>query len=96
MANLRKQSTRKGWDREVDMFYQLVAQFDDTLSKYITPRKYSPEKILQGPFMDAFTHVGQLALLRRVAGSPVKGESFWMADVWVGQVGLDQPLRSKE
>jgi len=96
MANLRKQSTRKGWDREVDLFYQLVAQFDDTLSKYITPRKYSPEKILQGPFMDAFTHVGQLALLRRVAGSPVKGESFWMADVWVGQVGLDQPLRSKE
>jgi hypothetical protein len=94
MANLRKQSTRKGWGREVDLFYQLVAQFDDTLSNHISPRKYDPEKILQGPFMDAFTHVGQLALLRRMAGSPIKGESYWMVDVRIGQVGPNQPLRS--
>jgi hypothetical protein len=96
MANLRKQSSRKGWDREVKLFYQLAAQFDDTLSTYITPRKYSPEKILQGPFMDAFTHVGQLALLRRMAGSPIKGESYWMADVKSGRVGPNQPLKSVE
>ncbi len=95
METLRKQSGKKGWDREVELFYQLVAQFDDTLSKYPEPRKYSPEKILQGPFMDAFTHIGQLALLRRMAGSPIKGESYWMADVRVGQVGPDQPLRVK-
>ena len=93
MVNLRKQSSKKGWDREVELFYQLVAQFDDTLSTYTSPRKYSPEKILQGPFMDAFTHVGQLALLRRMAGSPIKGESYWMADVRIENVGPDQPLR---
>ena len=93
MANLRKQSSKKGWEREVELFYQLSAQFDETLSTYTTPRKYSPEKILQGPLMDAFTHVGQLALLRRMAGSPIKGESYWMADVKTGQVGPDQPLR---
>ena len=86
-------SGKKGWEREVALFYQLSAKFDATLSDYIEPRKYSPEKILQGPFMDAFTHVGQLALLRRMAGSSIKGESYWMADVKIGQVGPDQPLR---
>jgi hypothetical protein len=96
MAKLRKQSGKKSWDREVELFYQLVAQLDDTLSSNISPRLYSPEKILQGPFMDAFTHVGQLALLRRMAGSPIKGESYWMADVRTGQVGPDQPLRVTE
>ena len=93
MATLRGQSGKKGWEMEVDLFYQLAAQFDETLSIYTEPKKYSPEKILQGPLMDAFTHVGQLALLRRMAGSPIKGESYWMADVRVGQVGPDQPLR---
>jgi hypothetical protein len=93
MAKLRKQSGNKGWKREVELFYQLVAQFDDTLSLHLKPRKHSPEKILQGPFMDAFTHVGQLALLRRMAGSPIKGESYWMADVKIGKVGPCQPLQ---
>jgi hypothetical protein len=96
MENLRKQSNKKGWDREIELFYQLVAQFDDTLTNHISPRKHSPEKILQGPFMDAFTHVGQLALLRRMAGSPIKGESYWMADVRIGLVGPNQPLQHVE
>ncbi|MBT3285607.1 hypothetical protein HN807_03475 [Candidatus Bathyarchaeota archaeon] len=93
MDTKRKKSEKKGWKREVEIFYQLVAQFDDTLSEYPVPRKYTPEKILQGPFMDAFTHVGQLALLRRMAGSPIKGESYWMADVKIGHIGPNQPLR---
>lgn len=96
MANLRKNSCKKGWDMEVDLFYQLSAKFDATLAQFTVPRLYSPEKILQGPFMDAFTHVGQLALLRRMAGSSIKGESYWMADVKIGQVGPDQPLRITE
>jgi hypothetical protein len=96
MAKLRKQSVLKGWEREVELFYQLAAQFDETLSVYTSPRKYNPEKILQGPFMDAFTHVGQLALLRRMACSPIKGESYWRADVQIGRVGSDQPLRVTE
>lgn len=95
MANRRKQSSKKGWDLEVELFYAIAAEFDETLDNYPVPRKYTPEKILQGPFMDAFTHVGQLALLRRMSGDPIEGESFWMADVNVGQVGPNQPLRYK-
>ena len=93
MADLQKSSGKKGWEREVELFYQLSAQFDATLAEHAAPRKYTPEKILQGPFTDAFTHVGQLALLRRMAGSSIKGESYWMADVKPGQVGPAQPLR---
>ena len=96
MAEHRKQSSKQGWDREVELFYMLATMFDDTLSMYSSPRLYGPEKILQGPLLDAFTHVGQLALLRRMACSPIKGESYWMADVKVGQVGPNQPFRGTE
>lgn len=93
MAKRRKKSDKKEWKIEVELFYELVAEFDATLATYPSPRRYSPEKILQGPFIDAFTHVGQLAMLRRMAGSSIKAESYWMADVKVGQVGPNQPLR---
>jgi hypothetical protein len=48
-------------------------------------------KIFQGPVADALTHIGQLALLRRVAGSPVKGENYFKADIEIGRVGREQP-----
>ena len=96
MATRRKESGLKGWELEVDLFYKMVAEFDETLKANVSPRKHSPEKILQGPLLDAFTHVGQLAMLRRMAGSPIPGESFWMADVKAGQIGPDQPLQTND
>ncbi|MBD3172361.1 hypothetical protein GF326_07810 [Candidatus Bathyarchaeota archaeon] len=93
MAKRRKQSDKKGWERETELFYEMVAIFDETLKANTLPRKYSPEKILQGPLLDAFTHVGQLALLRRMDGSPIEGESYWMADLQAGNLGPNQPLR---
>jgi hypothetical protein len=41
----------------------------------------SPERLLQGPFSDAMTHAGQLAILRRLAGAPVAPENFIVADI---------------
>lgn len=93
MATRRKQSNKKGWDREVELFYEMAALFDETLKANTRPRKYNPEKIIQGPLLDAFTHVGQLALLRRMNSSPIEGESYWMADVKAGNLGPNQPLR---
>jgi hypothetical protein len=46
---------------------------------------------MQGPVADALTHVGQLAMLRRLSGSPAIGENFFIADVAIGRVGADQP-----
>ena len=51
----------------------------------------TPEQLLQGPFTDAMTHAGQLALLRRLAGVPVPPENFVYADVRPDNLGPDQP-----
>jgi hypothetical protein len=52
----------------------------------------TPERMLQGPFADAMTHAGQIAMLRRFAGSPVPSENFVYADVDTDNLSSDQPL----
>lgn len=49
------------------------------------------ENLLQGPFSDAMTHAGQLAMLRRLAGSPVPPENFVFADINPANLGPEQP-----
>ena len=51
----------------------------------------SEERLLQGPFSDAMTHAGQLALLRRLAGAPVPPENFIVAEIEPERLGPDQP-----
>jgi hypothetical protein len=48
------------------------------------------ERLLQGPFSDAMTHAGQLAMLRRMAGMPVPPENFVVAEVNPERLGPDQ------
>jgi hypothetical protein len=52
--------------------------------------------MLQGPIADALTHVGQLTLLRRLAGSPVRGENYLRADIASGRVGPQQEPPRRE
>jgi hypothetical protein len=47
---------------------------------------FPAEKIFQGPIADALTHVGQIAMLRRMSGSPVRGESYFRAQIAAGRV----------
>ena len=75
-----------------------VARFHDKLESLVRHLEEStpfvgttPERMLQGPFADAMTHAGQLAMLRRLAGSPVPPENFIVADISAGNVGPDQP-----
>lgn len=77
------------WDAQVERFFAGLAAVDARLA---SPERLerSGLRLLQGPFADALTHVGQLALLRRLAGSPVKGENYFKAEVEVGRVGPDQ------
>ena len=51
----------------------------------------STEQLLQGPFADTMTHVGQLAMLRRLADSPVAPEDFIYADIRADRLHADQP-----
>lgn len=55
----------------------------------------TPERMLQGPFADAMTHVGQIAILRRLADSPVPSENFIYAEVSIDNLSPDQPLPAR-
>jgi hypothetical protein len=82
------------WPQEVQRFFSTLASLDAFLaskSKLYAP----PERLLQGPIADALTHTGQLAMLRRLAGAPVKGEDFYLAAITIGQVGSLQPAPVK-
>lgn len=60
------------------------------------PLACAAEKLFQGPIADALTHVGQLAALRRLAGAPVRGENYYVADIVVGRVGVAQAAAKRE
>jgi hypothetical protein len=82
------------WDAEVERFFTGLASLDRELGSD-APFAGSAEKLIQGPLADAFTHVGQLAMIRGMAGAPVRPESYARAQITVGRVGLDQapPVR---
>jgi hypothetical protein len=90
-----KGATPQSWEREVDRFFDALGRFDAYLSLE-TPLAASPEKLFQGPVADALTHVGQLTLLRRLAGAPIRGENYVAAEISAGRVGPDQPSPRRE
>jgi hypothetical protein len=73
---------------ERERFFSLLAQLDRALA--VGEIACPPDRLFQGPLADALTHVGQLAMLRRIAGSPVRGENYYVADICIGTVGIDQ------
>ena len=77
------------WDAQVERFFAGLAAVDARLASP-EPLGRSEPRLIQGPFADALTHIGQIAVLRRLAGSPVKGENYFKAEVEVGRVGPDQ------
>jgi hypothetical protein len=82
-------STPLEWDREVDRFFATLERFDAFLASE-SPLAATPERIFQGAIADALTHVGQIAMLRRLAGAPMKGENYFEADIVAGRVGSEQ------
>ena len=88
-------STPLAWDDEVARFFSTVRRFDDYLASD-APLGSAPERLFQGAIADALTHVGQLALLRRLAGCPIKGENYYQADIVAGRVGAEQAPARRE
>jgi hypothetical protein len=82
------------WDVEVQRFFAGLSSLDHALATD-APSGGAAEKLIQGPLADALTHVGQLAMLRAMAGAPVRPESYARAQIAAGRVGLDQapPVR---
>jgi len=77
------------WDAGTERFFRALEAFDARLADS-SPLGASPEKLFQGPIADSLTHVGQIALLRRLAGVPVRGENYLRADITAGRVGAEQ------
>ena len=83
------------WNVEVRRFFAGLAALDRELAAD-GPFTGSVEKLIQGPLADALTHVGQLAMLRGMAGSPVRPESYARAEIVTGRVGMEQTPALRE
>lgn len=83
------------WGKETERFYSTLKTFDLFLEGDLE-MKQPAEKLLQGPLADALTHVGQIAMLRRMFGNPVKGENYFKAEIVAGRVGKEQSNKKFE
>jgi hypothetical protein len=79
------QSSPQIWAEDVKRFFTAVKEFDLYLASD-APLAQPLEKILQGPIADALTHVGQIVMLRRLAGKPIREESYFTAEIKAGEI----------
>jgi hypothetical protein len=83
------------WNSEVQRFFTGLSALDEQIAA-TPPSESAVAKLIQGPLADALTHVGQLAMLRGVAGAAIRPESYAKAEIVVGRVGLDQAPARRE
>lgn len=82
-------SAPQSWDAECQRFFRALEAFDDYLASS-KPLGTTVERLFQGPVADALTHTGQIGMLRRIAGAPIRGENYARAEIARGRVGAEQ------
>ena len=88
-------SQPQAWEADTARFFAGLAAFDRRLASGV-PLAVAPERLFQGPVADALTHVGQIAMLRRMAGCAMSGENYFVARIEAGRVGADQAAPVRE
>lgn len=83
------------WDEEAARFFAALKAFDEYLASGDTLHA-SADKLFQGPVADALQHTGQLTILRRIAGAPIRGENYFKAEISAGRVGAEQAVPKRE
>jgi hypothetical protein len=83
------------WDAGMARFFTALEAFDRRLASD-QPLAAPAEKLFQGPIADALTHTGQIAMLRRMAGCPCRGENYFKAQIETGRVGAAQAAAAVE
>jgi hypothetical protein len=83
------------WEKGSERFFVALQAFDDFLASN-EALAVPPEKLFQGAIADSLTHVGQIAMLRRLAGVPIRGENYSRADIVAGRVGAEQSAPRRE
>ena len=86
-------SPARTWPEEVARFHASLKLLDEYLAD--DQLHASCERLFQGPIADALTHIGQIAMLRRISGEPIRGENYSVAKIEAGRIGAEQaaPLR---
>jgi hypothetical protein len=79
------ESVPQAWDKDVERFFKILREFDDFLASG-APLQAPLDKLFHGPIADVLTHIGQIAMLRRLADSPLKAENFFKADIVIGRI----------
>ncbi|MBZ5540541.1 MAG: hypothetical protein LAN61_08495 [Acidobacteriia bacterium] len=90
-----KEAPAGAWNADVARFHATLQAFDDYLASD-APLQAPAEKLFQGPVADALTHVGQIAILRRLAGCAIRGENYFQAEIVSGRVGAQQAAARRE
>ena len=88
-------STPLEWDAEVKRFFTTLQAFDEYLASGQSVHA-TVERLFQGPVADALQHTGQLTILRRTAGAPIRGENYSRAEIVAGRVGSEQAAPRRE
>jgi len=83
------------WPQEIQRFFKALQALDDYLVSD-APLGFPAEKIFQGAVADSLTHIGQIAMLRRLAGCPIRGENYFRAQITTGRVGEEQAVAVQE
>jgi hypothetical protein len=90
-----RNSKPRSWSEDTDRFFAGVTALDEYLGSSAELRAPA-EKLFQGAVADSLTHVGQIAMLRRLAGAPVRGENYSIAKIAAGRTGPDQAAAMME
>jgi len=90
-----RDSPPRTWEEDCVRFFAALKAFDDYLASG-APLSTPPEKLFQGAIADSLTHVGQINILRRIAGAPIRGENYYRADIQAGRVGPEQSAPKRE
>jgi hypothetical protein len=94
-AEAWKDSRPLPWDQEVARFHAALQRFDAYLASD-APLAVPSETIFQGAIADSLTHVGQLAMMRRLSGARMKSENYSRAEIVSGRVGAEQTTPKRE
>ncbi len=71
------------FEEEVKRFTLELKKVDQLLNTKQFDINYS-KKLLQGPFSDVLTHIGQISMLQRLDGKPLDGEDFSRSQIKTG------------
>ena len=82
-------SKPRSWSADTERFFAALSKFDEYLAS--GAELHAPAgKLFQGAIADSLTHVGQIAMMRRLAGARVRGENYYVAKIEVGRTGIEQ------